>query len=211
MISRVLVVIACFVQLTISQRRDADTGNPICYVCSDDGVSTITKPDVIVPLPNNTQGVSEATCETIRLSAEVLLLIPEESCHLLDNENFRIVCGCENALNATVTMPAAAPVAVPTPVLAPSTIPVESDSPVTTVPTIPLVEPPTEKPVAPDVPETGTPSAAPISLISSQPSSISSSVPSSISSSIQSDALSETPSTTLSSVPSNVASSVPSN
>ena len=42
------------------------TVNPICYVCSDGGVSTITKPDVVIPLPENA-GQSEATCEMIRL------------------------------------------------------------------------------------------------------------------------------------------------
>lgn len=198
MLKRFLFVIACSLKLTVSQLSDDATKNPICYVCSDGGVSTITKPDVLIPLPNNTQGVSEATCETIRLSAEVLLLIPEESCYLLDNEEFRILCGCENTLDSIPTIPLASPIAVPTPVLPPTNVPVETASPSTSP-----IEAPTDKPIAPDLPETAVPSASPVTLISSQPSLTSSNVPSEV--------LSESPSTTFSSVPSHLASSVPTN
>ena len=69
-----------------------------CCVCSDGCVSTITKPDVTIPLPANPllpAGVSEASCEMIRNFAEDLQLIPPEYCSTLDVEEFRVKCGCE--------------------------------------------------------------------------------------------------------------------
>jgi hypothetical protein len=96
------------------------TENPICWICSDGGVSTITLPDVLVPLPEFT-GYTEATCETIRAAGEDARIIPDYACSLLDREDFRILCGCENSLT---TAPAAATVAVPTPVAVPIAAPV---------------------------------------------------------------------------------------
>jgi len=45
---------------------NAQEGNPQCCVCFDDCVSTITNPDVVIPLPeSDLLPVAEATCELV--------------------------------------------------------------------------------------------------------------------------------------------------
>jgi hypothetical protein len=66
--------------------------NPPCYICGDGGVSTITKPYVIVPLPTFV-GIPESSCSTLLTAAEVSLLIPKASCPLLQSEAIRLACG----------------------------------------------------------------------------------------------------------------------
>ena len=87
----------------------------LCCVCFDDCVSTITNPDALVPIPENDEplleGITEAPCEQIRSVAEDLQLIPPQLCPLLDNEEFRQICGCEN----TLAPPTPPPVPPPTP------------------------------------------------------------------------------------------------
>lgn len=136
-------IIAILYGLSFAYAQDP---NPICYVCSDGGVSTITKPDVLIPLPDDA-GQSEATCEMIRLSAEIFLLIPADQCFKLDREDFRILCGCENALNQTTTKaPTAVPIAVPTPVALPTALPIQISTPDTKSPTIIPTKIPTTSP-----------------------------------------------------------------
>jgi hypothetical protein len=95
------VLVAYGVDLAAGQA----TANPPCYLCGDGGVSTITKPDVIIPLPAFV-GIPEASCETILTAAEVNLLVPEASCSLLDNADLRLACGCENVIGAPSTQSA---------------------------------------------------------------------------------------------------------
>jgi len=89
-----LFVLSLGAALLSSTRVNAQ--NPKCCVCSDDCVSTITKPDAVVPLPSNPLlPVAEAKCEQIRNVAEDLKLIPEIYCLEFDVPEFRVACGCE--------------------------------------------------------------------------------------------------------------------
>jgi len=95
--------------------------NPVCYVCADGGLSTITKPDTIVQLPPEvvelTGGVTEASCSLIQNVTEELRLVPEEFCPLLDVNSLKLVCGCTNAI------PTIAPVVTPSDATAVTTEP----------------------------------------------------------------------------------------
>jgi len=75
---------------------------PECFVCFDNGVSNITLPDVIIPLaenlPENDLLPDEASCADIQRIVEVEQQLPIIFCSLLDNEELRQACGCENAL-----------------------------------------------------------------------------------------------------------------
>ena len=86
--------------------------NPICYVCSDGGLSTITRPNTQVPLPAFLNLGDSISCDQIRIAAEVLYLLPEQACQVLDFPAFRVACGCENAWSAA---PIAATVATKAP------------------------------------------------------------------------------------------------
>ena len=76
---------------------------PECFVCFDNGVSNITLPDVIIPLaenlPENDLIPDEASCADIQRIVEVEQRLPIAFCPLLDNEDLRQACGCENALS----------------------------------------------------------------------------------------------------------------
>ena len=91
-------------------RGQGETGE-LCCVCFDDCVSTTTNPDALFPIPENDEplleGITEAPCEQIRSVAEDLQLIPPQLCPLLDNEEFRQICGCENALAPSTPAPVA--------------------------------------------------------------------------------------------------------
>lgn len=101
--------------------------NPVCCVCFDNCVSTITNPDAIVPLPSGI-GFDQATCAQIQKVAEVDLLIPAAFCSMLDLEDFRQVCGCSNAV--VDIAPPTVEILVPAPVVVPSNA-VTPPSPVT--------------------------------------------------------------------------------
>ena len=101
---------------------------PPCYLCSDDGLSQITNPDFLVPLPSQVTaliGMSSVTCEDMRRVGEDLRRIPPFACPLLDREDLREACGCTNAIsanNATSSSSSSMPVVEPAP--APASAPI---------------------------------------------------------------------------------------
>ena len=113
--------------------EDSATENPICYVCFDNGTSTVTKPESIVALPPETLaltgGLTEVSCAMVESVAELLRLVPAELCPLLDRNDLRLACGCANASQTTAPQ-----LELPTP---PTTI--TSNPPVPSVPTNPPV------------------------------------------------------------------------
>lgn len=73
--------------------------NPPCYVCCGSSAPCdmiISKPDAIIPLPAFT-GMASAACSDVQKYGEEMLMLPEFACQLLDREDFRLECGCEEA------------------------------------------------------------------------------------------------------------------
>ena len=138
------LLIALLLAPTAADFAAAQTVNPPCYICFDGGVSSITRPDAVIPLPDFV-GIPTATCAQLQKAAEVDLLIPESFCSQLDDPDIRVACGC--ALPVT-TAPVPAPVPVTTAPVAATTAPVAS----TTAPVAP-----TTAPVAPTAAPTEDP------------------------------------------------------
>jgi len=164
-------------------QQQSSTPNPVCFVCFDNGASTVTLPDALIQLPGEaaalTGGVSEATCFQIQLVAEQLLLVSAEQCPLLDRNDLKLACGCANAVPTVApavlggdgaTEPSVpAPVAaapVPTPVAVPDD-PVPEPAPVAPPPpepapvAAPAADPPTATADDADPPTAVAPTADP--------------------------------------------------
>lgn len=111
--------------------------NPPCYVCFDGGASTVTRPDVVIPLPPEAVeltpggGFTEASCALIQQVAEQMRLVPADLCPALDRNDLKLACGCANAVptgapagtgdgggdGAAGAEPTTQPVAAPVPVV----------------------------------------------------------------------------------------------
>jgi hypothetical protein len=183
-----LIVAAITVAVSTSAQQ-----NPICYVCFDEGLSTITRPSTSVPLPAILGLGDEINCGQIRLMAEDLLLLPPVACQFLDSRAFRVACGCQNAWTSAPVAPVAAPVATKAPSIsnvkvvdqkmgkktsAPSNVPSTSPSsapvPIPAKGTKKAPNMQTKKdPLVPDSTESEYPSTVPSDFPSSSPSAAS--------------------------------------
>ena len=106
--SLAILAVAIFAHTSSAQE------NPICYVCSDNGVSTVTKPTNSIPLPSFLN-VGPITCGQIQVAGEILRVLTPEACSYLNTNTFRVTCGCENAIVTAPVAPVAAPVSVSAP------------------------------------------------------------------------------------------------
>jgi hypothetical protein len=89
--------------------------NPICYLCSDGGVSNVTRPNTTIPLPEFLGFGDSVSCKQIQFAGETLRLIPPGLCALLDSREIRVACGCQNALAAGPVEVTLSPVKSPAP------------------------------------------------------------------------------------------------
>ena len=153
----------------------AETENPPCYVCGDGGVSTVTKPDVVIPLPAFV-GIPSVTCGQLQAAGEDKKLIPSLGCVLLAQKQAALgkECGCAETVKADE--------ATETPTTAPSATP--STAP-TSVPTVDLFTSNEASDIPSLVPnnwQSEIPSDVPSSIPSDLPSDLPSSIPSGLSS-----------------------------
>lgn len=94
-----------------SEEDPSGTGNSPCWICNDSGMSSISNPNVVLPLPSQLVqivGSDTSTCADLARFAEDDRLIPDDLCSIMDAQQLRDTCGCPNAM-----APAATPVVQP--------------------------------------------------------------------------------------------------
>ena len=125
---------------------DAQSTNPICYVCGGDPAAIVQNPDVLIDIPPElNSAVPQASCQQIYQAGLDELITVEQCDAILSMVEAQTLCGCSN-----IVAPIPTPASIPTPSPGTATVPVPVNvpapvaiTPQVVVPTDPPVEIPT--------------------------------------------------------------------